>query len=200
MSDTFFQNHSQLLKEAMQAIESRGYFSAYPEVPSEKIYGEGARQTGKDQFEGYIGEDFPLLQNSTELTVGEEVSPYGTSIHTQYPNIEIETLLQHVNEACSAWRKASVETRVGCAMEILHRLNKRSFEMAFAVMHTTGQGFMMAFQAGGPHAQDRGLEAICYAYKAMLDCPSSATWEKQVGRFNVVQSRTLIAQLEKVEA
>ena len=27
-------------------------------------------------------------------------------------------------------------------------------------MHTTGQGFVMAFQAGGPHAQDRGLEAV----------------------------------------
>ena len=42
----------------------------------------------------------------------------------------------------------------------LHRLNRRSFEIANAVMHTTGQGFMMAFQAGGPHAQDRGLEAV----------------------------------------
>jgi phenylacetic acid degradation protein paaN len=72
--------------------------------------------------------------------------------------------------------------RVGCALEIVHRLNKRSFEMAFAVMHTTGQGFMMAFQAGGPHAQDRGLEAIAYAYKAMKDCPSNVTWKKQVGR------------------
>ena len=32
--------------------------------------------------------------------------------------------------------------------------------MANAVMHTTGQAFPMAFQAGGPHAQDRGLEAV----------------------------------------
>ncbi len=49
-------------------------------------------------------------------------------------------------------------------------------------MHTTGQGFMMAFQAGGPHAQDRGLEAVAYAYKAMKDCPHEVTWKKQVGK------------------
>ena len=42
------------------------------------------------------------------------------------------------------------------------RLNAMSFEMANAVMHTTGQAFPMAFQAGGPHAQDRGLEAVAY--------------------------------------
>ena len=35
--------------------------------------------------------------------------------------------------------------------------------MAHAVMHTTGQAFVMAFQAGGAHAQDRALEAIAYA-------------------------------------
>ena len=49
-------------------------------------------------------------------------------------------------------------------MEILARLNARSFEIANAVMHTSGQAFVMAFQAGGPHAQDRALEAVAYAY------------------------------------
>ncbi|NNM24638.1 MAG: phenylacetic acid degradation protein PaaN, partial [Phycisphaerales bacterium] len=65
-------------------------------------------------------------------------------------------------------------------------LNQRSFEMAFAVMHTTGQGFMMAFQAGGPHAQDRGLEAVAYAAEAMRSCPSTARWEKRVGKEETV--------------
>ncbi len=53
---------------------------------------------------------------------------------------------------------------MGVALETLVRLNKRSFEIAYAVMHTTGQAFLMAFQAGGPHAQDRGLEAVAYAW------------------------------------
>ncbi len=45
-------------------------------------------------------------------------------------------------------------------------------------MYTTGQAYMMAFQAGGPHAQDRALEAIAYAYDAMSDVPPFALWEK----------------------
>jgi hypothetical protein len=43
--------------------------------------------------------------------------------------------------------------------------------MAHAVMHTTGQSFLMGFQAGGPHAQDRALEAIAYAYDEMSRVP-----------------------------
>src|SRR5206468_12777321 len=50
--------------------------------------------------------------------------------------------------------------------------------IAFAVMHTTGQAFMMAFQAGGPHAQDRGLEAVAYAYGEMKRVPERVIWEK----------------------
>ena len=127
---------------------------------------------------------FSLNQYDNGSTIGNELSPYGFEIGTS--DIQMLTSMYAYSNiykmACQAWRTASIETRVGCALEILHRLNKRSFEMAFAVMHTTGQGFMMAFQAGGPHAQDRGLEAIAYAYKAMLDCPQHATWKKQVGR------------------
>ena len=186
MSDDFFNQHKSLLEEAIAAIETRGYYSAYPEIPSGKIYGENSKQTGLDVFEGYKGTAFVLSQNTSDTTLGEERSPYGFNIGTQYPDVDIDTLLQPVQVATVAWRNASIETRVGCALEILHRLNKRSFEMAFAVMHTTGQGFMMAFQAGGPHAQDRGLEAIAYAYKAMLDCPTNATWKKQVGRDDFV--------------
>ena len=186
MSSALFQKHQRLLEEAIHAVETRGYYSAYPEVPSGKIYGEHAKQEGKEAFDGYIESRFSLHQCCTEKTVGEEVSPYGISIATQYPDVDLSTLLEHVLETSPAWRKAGIETRVGCALEILDRLNKRSFEIAFAVMHTTGQGFMMAFQAGGPHAQDRGLEAICYAYKAMLDCPATATWKKQVGRDETV--------------
>ena len=53
-------------------------------------------------------------------------------------------------------------------------------------MHTTGQAFMMAFQAGGPHAQDRGLEAVAYAYEEMTRCPSRADWTKRVGKDETV--------------
>jgi phenylacetic acid degradation protein paaN len=36
----------------------------------------------------------------------------------------------------------------------------------------------MAFQAGGPHAQDRALEAIAYAYDEMARVPERVVWEK----------------------
>ncbi len=49
-------------------------------------------------------------------------------------------------------------------------------------MHTTGQAFMMAFQAGGPHAQDRGLEAVAYAWDEMRRIPATALWEKPQGK------------------
>ena len=49
-------------------------------------------------------------------------------------------------------------------------------------MHTTGQAFAMAFQAGGPHAQDRGLEAVATAWIEMQRAPATATWEKPQGK------------------
>jgi acyl-CoA reductase-like NAD-dependent aldehyde dehydrogenase len=40
----------------------------------------------------------------------------------------------------------------------------------------------MAFQAGGSHAQDRGLEAVAFALAAMRRVPAAATWEKPQGK------------------
>ena len=62
-----------------------------------------------------------------------------------------------------AWRDAGPEGRTGVCLEILDRLHGRIFELANAVQHTSGQAFVMAFQAGGAHALDRALEAIAYA-------------------------------------
>ena len=62
------------------------------------------------------------------------------------------------------------------------RLNAMSFLMGHAVMHTTGQAFPMAFQAGGPHSQDRGLEAVAAAWVEMNATVRKATWEKPQGK------------------
>ncbi len=45
---------------------------------------------------------------------------------------------------------------------------------------------MMAFQAGGPHAQDRGLEAVAYAYDAMTQTPNEVTWTKPQGKHDPI--------------
>jgi phenylacetic acid degradation protein paaN len=178
VSHPFFDRHHKLLDTAVSAIRSRTYWSAYPEIPSGKIYGENAKAEGQAAFEARLGKPFPIDQPGSVGFIGSEVSPYGKALGISYPKADLDVLLQAAKAAIGRWRDAGVETRVGVCLEILARLNKRSFEIAFAVMHTTGQAFMMAFQAGGPHAQDRGLEAVAYAYEEMKRVPERVTWEK----------------------
>ena len=52
-------------------------------------------------------------------------------------------------------------------------------------MHTTGQGYMMAFQASGPHAADRALEAIAAGYEELARFPKEAVWDKPMGKYNI---------------
>ncbi|CAM5733336.1 dehydrogenase [Streptomyces badius] len=82
----------------------------------------------------------------------------------------------------AAWRAAGPEIRALVCLEILSRISARTHELAHAVMHTSGQAFMMAFQAGGPHAQDRGLEAVAYAYREQVRTPDTADWSKPQGK------------------
>lgn len=183
MSHSMFETHRKTLDDARNAIRERGYWSAFPEVPSGKIYGESAKDDGLSAFQARLNKPFAIEGQPGEVgRIGKEVSPYGPALGVTYPKSDLDTLLRAAQSALPAWRDAGIEARVGVCMEILHRLNKRSFELANAVMHTTGQGFMMAFQAGGPHAQDRGLEAVAYAYDEMMRTPEKATWRKQVGK------------------
>lgn len=178
MSHPFFDRHQELLNKAVQAIRARTYFAAYPEIPSGKIYGETAQADGEAAFKARLNKPFQIDQPGTVGTVGNEQSPYGFALGVTYPKVDIQALIQAAKAAMPAWRDAGVETRVGTCMEILHRINKRSFEIIYGVMHTTGQAYMMAFQAGGPHAQDRGLEAVAYAYEEMKRTPEKVRWEK----------------------
>lgn len=178
MSHPLFERHQKLLQGALSAIRTRTYWSAYPEIPSGKIYGENARAEGQAAFEARLNKPFSIDQPGTIGSVGSEVSPYGKPLGITYPKADLDVLLKAAHAAIPTWRNAGVEARIGTCLEVLARLNKRSFEIAYAVMHTTGQAFMMAFQAGGPHAQDRGLEAVAYAYEEMLRIPEHVTWEK----------------------
>lgn len=178
MSHPLFDRHQELLNKAVQAIRSRTYFAAYPEIPSGKVYGETAQADGEAAFKARLNQPFLLDQPGTSGTVGQEQSPYGFPLGVTYPKADLQALIQAAKVAIPAWRDAGIEAHVGVCLEILHRINKRSFEIAYAVMHTSGQAFMMAFQAGGPHAQDRGLEAVAYAYDEMKRTPQAVRWEK----------------------
>ena len=177
-----FERHRPTLEAALQAAAKRDFWSAYPEVPSGKIYGETAKDDGLAAYKARLGQPFALVDHPSEGIVGAEVSPYGPSLGITYPAASVDMHVSASRAAASQWAAAAPETRVGICLEILARLNARSFEMANAVMHTTGQAFAMAFQAGGPHAQDRGLEAVTYAYAEMTRTPATAIWTKPQGK------------------
>ncbi|GAA3537448.1 phenylacetic acid degradation protein PaaN [Nonomuraea rosea] len=173
-----FEQHRETLEKALSAIAGRGYWSAYPESPSPRVYGEGAAERGKEAFESYLGKPFPLEQPGTGSWIGGERSPYGIELGVTYPQPLAEDLISAAKAAMPAWRDAGPEARALACVEIVNRINRRSFELACAVQHTTGQAFVMAFQAGGPHAQDRALEAIACGYAAMTASAATARWEK----------------------
>ncbi|MHC5111655.1 MAG: phenylacetic acid degradation protein PaaN [Planctomycetota bacterium] len=177
-----FDKHRETLERAQQAIRERTYWSPYPEIPSGKIYGETAKKDGYAAFESRLNSAFEIDQPSVGRTSKSEASPYGRQLGINYPKSDLDTLMPAMVKAMDGWKRASVEARVGVCMEILDRLCQNSFEMANAIMHTTGQSFMMSFQAGGPHALDRALEAITYGYEEMTRCPRQVTWEKRVGK------------------
>ena len=182
MSNPFFSQHKATLDQALQAITTRGYWSPFSEMPSPKVYGETANADGKAAFDARLNKPFSLTQPGTAGQTGAEKSPYGFDLGISYPRADLNVLIGAIQTAAKDWRNAGPETWTGISLEILQRLNRRSFEIAYSVMHTTGQAFMMAFQAGGPHAQDRGLEAVAYAWSEMSRIPQKAHWEKPQGK------------------
>lgn len=182
MSQKFFERHQPQLEQALAAAALRGYWSPFAESPSPRNYGETANDDGRAAFEALRGKPFPLNLHDADGTVGGEKSPYGFDLGITYSHVPAAKLVAASKRALQDWRRAGPQAWVGVSLEILARLNKLSFEMAYAVQHTTGQGFMMAFQAGGPHAQDRGFEAVAYAWQEMSRIPGVAIWEKPQGK------------------
>jgi phenylacetic acid degradation protein paaN len=181
-----FEKHEETLKRAVATIANREYWSAYPESP--RAYGEDAPQTGEQAFQERLGKPFLLDQPSSGQSGCGESSPYGVELGVTYPTASAAELIEAASTALKTWGKASVEERVGVCMEILDELSQNSFEMGHAVMQTTGQAFLMAFQAGGPHALDRGLEAVAYAYAEMTRLPGGEVrWEKPQGKRDPLQ-------------
>jgi phenylacetic acid degradation protein paaN len=179
MSDALFDCHRERLEAAVAACASREYFSAFDESPSPRVYGETAAADGKAAYDAWLGGPFPLTTPGASGTVATERSPYGFELGISYPRVvDVDALLAAAGAGMSAWRDAGPDGRTGVCLEILARLHARIFELANAVQHTSGQAFVMAFQAGGAHALDRALEAVAYAWTEMTRTPATALWEK----------------------
>jgi phenylacetic acid degradation protein paaN len=179
MSDVLFDRHRPRLDAAVAACASREYYSAFDESPSPRVYGETAAADGRAAYDAWLGGTFPLDTPGADGTVATERSPYGFELGVSYPRaVDVDALLSAAGAGMKAWRDAGPDGRTGVCLEILSRLHTRIFELANAVQHTSGQAFVMAFQAGGAHALDRALEAVAYAWTEMTRTPATALWEK----------------------
>ena len=174
------EKYQSVLDAACEALATRSYYSRYPESPSPKVYGENAAAEGLAAYQQHLNAPYAALasQPSDGTEVGSEVSPYGPVLGVRYPRLDLDAGLAAATAAIPAWRDAGARVRAAVCVEMIERINARSFEMANAVMHTSGQPFVMSFQAGGPHAQDRALEAVVAGMVEMERIPASAIWEK----------------------
>jgi phenylacetic acid degradation protein paaN len=182
LTHPLFDKHRALLDGALNAIATRGYWSGFPEQPSPKVYGETSAADGKAAALAHVNQRFDLGQPAAARWIATEQSPYGVPLAVSYAASDAAALIGAGLAAMPAWQRLGPDGRVGVLLEALVRINRASFEIAHAVMLTTGQGWMMAFQAGGPHAQDRALEALAYAWREMNFVPAAARWEKPQGK------------------
>ena len=103
--------HRATLEGALNAIRPRGYWTAYSEMPSPKVYGATAPDDGKRAFEAHLGTQFELAQPGQVSWMGGEQSPFGVELNVRYPVCEVETLVDAGQKACAGWRSAG---RVVC--------------------------------------------------------------------------------------
>src|SRR5713226_7266816 len=116
VSHPFFDRHHKLLDTAVSAIRARTYWSAYPEIPSGKIYGENAKAEGQAAFEARLGKPFKIDQPGPIGAVSGEVSPYSKALGISYPKADLNLLLKAAKAAIPSWRDAGVEARVGVCL------------------------------------------------------------------------------------
>lgn len=182
---SLYEKHKDTLEKAIRALHTREYFAHYQEHP--KAYAEDADAAGMKTYLGRLGKPFEeLLQPNADAWIGEEVSPYTLEpLGITYPSYSVDKLISNAKASAKAWKNATPETRAGILMEALERFQGRFFENAYATMHTTGQGYMMAFQASGPHAADRALEAVAAGFEELKRTPQDTVWVKPMGKFDL---------------
>lgn len=175
-----------LLEQAIAALYSRVYYTPYPEHPAPSVYGETADADGQSAFKASLGKPLDGLGQAAESWVGAEVSPFTQEpLGISYPATSVEKLIANSQQAAKSWANATADERANVLIASLEAFRARFFEVAYATMHTTGQGYMMAFQASGPHAADRALEAIAMGYAELTRFTNETEWSKPMGKITV---------------
>lgn len=187
MTSQLFEKHRPLLDAARKAAAERGYWSAFNEAPEAAVYGENARVNADREFVSLQGKAFELPGHPALHLVGSERSPLGETIGVSYPTAGADVLFAASRQAGRQWGRVSIDERTGICLEMIERLNHCSHLIARCCQATTGQPLLMAFQSGGPHAQERALEAVAYAYEEMARIPAVSRWEKPQPRGGVAR-------------
>lgn len=182
---TLFEKHEATLKEAIGAIHARTFYAKFVEAPSPKVYGETAAADGLARYEAQLGQRYAgLLQGSTQDLLASEVSPYTSkALGISYPaRANADAYVAAAQSVWDQWRKVDVQTRAAILTDSLDRVAARFFELASATQHTTGQSWIMSFQASGPHSNDRALETIALGLQEQTRFPVAAEWVKPMGK------------------
>lgn len=184
------ENYKNIIDNAVKAIQERVFFAQYPESP--KPYGEEAPVKGLESFNKMLNQPFNELQSTgSNGSAGEEASPFTMkNLGITYPTFSVDTLITNSRKAFALWKRVSVDDRAEVLIDSLENIKNRFFEIAYATQHTTGQAFMMSFQASGPHSNDRALEALALAYQELTRYPHNVKWEKPMGKLNLVLDKT----------
>lgn len=183
-----FENHKQIIEQAIDAVHKRVYWSPFPEMPSPDVYGANAEADQKQKYEQQLGQKFSRLRHSHDTWLqSDEQSPYTQhKLGITYPGFsKTQDYIKASEKALAEWRKTDVETRAGILAECLSRMKGSFYEIAASTMHTTGQAYLMSFQASGPHAADRALEALALGYQEIKRFPATVAWEKPAGKVNL---------------
>lgn len=182
---SLFEKHHELINDSIAALKTRGYYTPYPETP--KAYAEDGDAKARSFISSTMNSNFSeLMQGETSEWIGEEVSPYlQMGIGVKYPSYGIAHYITSAKKAQKQWGAVSIEDRAGLLIEALEKIKARFFDITYATMHTTGQSYMMSFQASGPHSNDRALEAIVTGYVELTKIVNEAEWVKPMGKFDL---------------
>ncbi|MHB1921435.1 MAG: aldehyde dehydrogenase family protein, partial [Chitinophagaceae bacterium] len=177
-----FEKYQSLLEQAVKAGQERSWISFFPEHP--KAYGEQEAQLGKENFQALLQQPFQgLCQKGESNWSSSEISPYTLEpLGISYPVFEIGDLVQRSQKSSHTWNQWTFQERSSLLVESLQSIKEKFFELAYATMHTTGQSFLMSFQASGPHSMERALEAIAMGFEELGRYPAQVNWDKPMGK------------------
>jgi hypothetical protein len=185
MTHPLFDKHIDILRQAVAAAETRTPWSPYPDNPAGGY--EVAIAAGREALDAYRDASFYLDQPGVIGRVGDERSPFGLPLNISYPQCAADALILAARNAMSGWVDAGPDVRTGVCLEILERLHSHGAEIAYAVMHTSGQAFAFAYQHSVASALDRGLESVASAYREMKQVPGRTEREKPQGKLAAIR-------------